>query len=48
MVSRRNLRLFFALRPDTATCNALSVMTNETRMTCGGRAPPAPNLHLTT
>ena len=47
MVSRRNLRLFFALWPDAATRNALSVMADETRITCGGRSLPASNLHLT-
>ena len=46
-MSRRNLRLFFALWPDAATRNALSAMADQIRAVCGGRSPPAANLHLT-
>jgi 2'-5' RNA ligase len=41
------LRLFFALWPDPATRDALAATAARLRRTCGGRAPPAANLHLT-
>jgi 2'-5' RNA ligase len=43
----RNLRLFFALWPDPATRSALAATARELRQACGGRSPPAANLHLT-
>lgn len=41
------LRLFFALWPDPATRDALAATAGSLRRICGGRAPPANNLHLT-
>lgn len=41
------LRLFFALWPDPATRDALAATAGRLRRTCGGKAPPAANLHLT-
>lgn len=40
-------RLFFALWPDSGTRDALAATAGVLRKTCGGRAPPARNLHLT-
>lgn len=41
------MRLFFALWPDAATRDALAAAARDLRSTCGGRSPPAANLHLT-
>lgn len=41
------MRLFFALWPDAGTRDALAASAHALRATCGGRAPPAANLHLT-
>lgn len=41
------LRLFFALWPDPATRDVLAATAGSLRRICGGRAPPADNLHLT-
>lgn len=41
------MRLFFALWPDTATRSALAATASRLKKACGGRSPPAGNLHLT-
>lgn len=46
-MSQRRLRLFFALWPDAVTRDALASTAREFRSVCGGRSPPADNIHLT-
>jgi len=41
------MRLFFALWPDAATRSALAATADRLKKACGGRSPPAENLHLT-
>ncbi len=41
------MRLFFALWPDATTRNALAATARQFKQACGGRTPPADNLHLT-
>lgn len=41
------MRLFFALWPDAGTRNALAATARQFQKACGGRSPPAENLHLT-
>jgi 2'-5' RNA ligase len=43
----RRQRVFFALWPDSAACEALAVLSAQTAKRCGGRPVPAGNLHLT-
>jgi 2'-5' RNA ligase len=43
----RPLRLFFALWPDPPLRAALAATAAALRRSCGGRPPPARNLHLT-
>ena len=46
-LSAASLKLFFALWPDSGTRDVLAATAGVLRRTCGGRAPPAHNLHLT-
>jgi 2'-5' RNA ligase len=41
------MRLFFALWPDATTRGALAATAGQLKKACGGRSPPAENLHLT-
>ncbi|MEN9783315.1 MAG: hypothetical protein RJA24_658 [Pseudomonadota bacterium] len=41
------MRLFFALWPDATTRDALAATASQLKRACGGRSPPADNLHLT-
>ena len=41
------MRLFFALWPDATTRSALATTAGQLKKSCGGRSPPAENLHLT-
>ncbi len=41
------MRLFFALWPDATTRNELAATAGQMKKVCGGRSPPAGNLHLT-
>jgi 2'-5' RNA ligase len=41
------LRLFFALWPAPAVRTRLAALAADLRTTCGGRAPPPANFHLT-
>lgn len=41
------LRLFFALWPEAAARARLAALACDLQKTCGGRAPPPANIHLT-
>jgi 2'-5' RNA ligase len=41
------MRLFFALWPDAKTRSSLAATAGQLKKACGGRSPPAENLHLT-
>ena len=44
---RGTLRLFFALWPDKAACDAITAIAREVAAAGKGKAPPPANIHLT-